>query len=160
MLDVIATRGLPLDRIVTSDVWATDTIPASLPPVTAFKEEMDGFILERYGINVEHLCAVDADGNKQTYEKLFYHVPKRRERERELDTSARQHLRISDDLCTLVPNSTQTLQPSRGSRSSRGAGASISSGDITGFPISIRHKMDWCKKLKQRVFVKPCHEGR
>ena len=83
MLDVIATRGLPLDRIVTSDVWATDTIPASLPPVTAFKEEMDGFILERYGINVEHLWAVDVNGNKQTYEKLFYHIPKRRERERE-----------------------------------------------------------------------------
>ena len=26
MLDVIWTRGLPLDRITTTDVWATDTI--------------------------------------------------------------------------------------------------------------------------------------
>ena len=26
MLDVIISRGLPLDRITTTDVWATDTI--------------------------------------------------------------------------------------------------------------------------------------
>ena len=32
MLDVIRSRGLPLDRITTTDVWATDTISANLPP--------------------------------------------------------------------------------------------------------------------------------
>lgn len=32
MLDVIKSRGLPLNRITTTDVWATDTISANLPP--------------------------------------------------------------------------------------------------------------------------------
>ena len=30
MLEVIHSRGLPLDRITTTDVWATDTISANL----------------------------------------------------------------------------------------------------------------------------------
>lgn len=89
MLDVIKSRGLPLDRITTTDVWATDTISASLPEIDAFKKRMDGWILERYGIQVEHLCARNPDGTVRTYEQMFYHVPKRRsqdvhvERERE-----------------------------------------------------------------------------
>ena len=41
MLDVIHTRGLPLDRITTTDVWATDTIPAWLPPMQEFLDRMD-----------------------------------------------------------------------------------------------------------------------
>ena len=43
MLDVIWTRGLPLDRITTTDVWATDTISANLPPMDAFKARMDKY---------------------------------------------------------------------------------------------------------------------
>ena len=38
MLDVIWTRGLPLDRITTTDVWATDTVPAWLPPMQEFMD--------------------------------------------------------------------------------------------------------------------------
>ena len=93
MLDVIKTRGLPLDRITTTDVWATDTISASLPEIDAFKKRMDGWILERYGIPVEHLCARNPDGTIRSYEQMFYHVPKRRsqdvqvEREREREPS-------------------------------------------------------------------------
>lgn len=41
MLDVILTRNLPLDRITTTDVWATDTISANLPPMEEFKARMD-----------------------------------------------------------------------------------------------------------------------
>lgn len=37
MLAVIKSRGLPLDRITTTDVWATDTISANLPPMDEFK---------------------------------------------------------------------------------------------------------------------------
>lgn len=44
----------PLDRIVTADVWAMDTIPADLPPMVEFKDYADNAILERYGIEVEH----------------------------------------------------------------------------------------------------------
>jgi 3'-phosphoadenosine 5'-phosphosulfate sulfotransferase (PAPS reductase)/FAD synthetase len=89
MLDVIWTRGLPLDRITTTYVWATDTISANLPEMDAFKAKMDKRIKELYGIEVEHLCARNPDGSKKTYEQMFYHVPVRRsqignvERERE-----------------------------------------------------------------------------
>ena len=48
---------LPLDRIITADVWATDTIPAELPPMVEFKEKADRIIKERWGIEVEHLYA-------------------------------------------------------------------------------------------------------
>lgn len=74
MLDVIKTRGLPLDRIITYDVWATDDILAEFPEVTDFKKRMDGYIKEKYGIEVEHLCARYEDGSKITYEKCFYRV--------------------------------------------------------------------------------------
>lgn len=79
MLDVIVSRGLPLDRITTSDVWATDTISACLPPVEEFKARMDEVIWQKYRIEVEHLCARNPDGSKKTYEQLFYSVPKRKE---------------------------------------------------------------------------------
>lgn len=77
MLDVIASRGLPLDRITTTDVWATDTIRGEHPKMVAFKEQADEFIWRKYHIEVEHLCAM-RNGEKVTYEKLFYHVPKRK----------------------------------------------------------------------------------
>ena len=77
MLDVIVSRGLPLDRITTTDVWATDTIRGEHPKMVAFKEQADEFIWRKYRIEVEHLCAM-RNGEKVTYEKLFYRVPKRK----------------------------------------------------------------------------------
>ena len=74
MLDVIKSRGLPLDRIITVDVWATDTILAEFPEVTEFKKKMDFYIKGKYGIEVEHLYAKYPDGSKITYEKQFYRV--------------------------------------------------------------------------------------
>ena len=90
MLDVIFTRDLPLDRITTTDVWATETISANLPPMEEFKARMDERIWNLYRVDVEHLCARNKDGSKKTYEQMFYHVPVRRsqtvqvEREREI----------------------------------------------------------------------------
>ena len=78
MLEVIHSRSLPLDRITTTDVWATDTISANLPPMEAFKAEVDERIWKMYRIEVEHLCARNPDGSKKTYEQMFYHVPQRR----------------------------------------------------------------------------------
>lgn len=77
-LAAIEQLGLPLDRIVHAEVWATDTISADLPPMVKFKKKADAIIKERWGIEVEHICAMAKDGTKQTYEKLFYHVPKRK----------------------------------------------------------------------------------
>ena len=76
-LGAIEALGWPLDRIVHAEVWATDTIQADLPPMVEFKAKADRIIKERWGIDVEHICAT-RNGEKLTYEKLFYHVPKRK----------------------------------------------------------------------------------
>ena len=73
----IKALGWPLDRIIHAEVWATDTIPADLPPMVEFKAKADEIIYELTGIRVEHLCAT-RNGEKLTYEKMFYHIPKRK----------------------------------------------------------------------------------
>lgn len=65
-LFAIEQLGWPLDRIVTSDVWATDTIPADLPPMVEFKAYADAEIKRRWGIEVEHISA------GKTYSQQFY----------------------------------------------------------------------------------------
>ena len=76
-LEAIKQLGYPLDRIIHAEVWATDTIPADLPLMVEFKKYADKIIEEKYGIKVEHVCAVRG-GKKLTYESLFYHILKRR----------------------------------------------------------------------------------
>lgn len=65
-LGAIEELGWPLDRIIHAEVWATDTIPADLPPMVEFKVKADAIIRERWGIQVEHIRA------KKTYEQQFY----------------------------------------------------------------------------------------
>lgn len=76
-LGAIKELGWPLNRIIHAEVWATDTIHADLPPMVEFKALADAYIKTEFGIEVEHLCAM-RDGEKLTYEKLFYHIPKRK----------------------------------------------------------------------------------
>ena len=133
MLEVIKSRGLPLDRITTTDVWATDTISANLPPLDAFKERMDQRIWDMYRIEVEHLCARNKDGSKKTYEQMFYHVPVRRshnvpvERERETERSA------ASQIC-----GTSGVSPI--------SSGLPKAGTIKGFPGICA--VNWCQKLK------------
>ena len=47
-LGAIEELGLPLDRIIHAEVWATDTIHADLPPMVKFKEKADKIIFDRY----------------------------------------------------------------------------------------------------------------
>lgn len=61
-LGAIKHLGWPLDRIVHAEVWATDTIPADLPPMVEFKKKADKIIKDRYGIEVEHVCALKTQG--------------------------------------------------------------------------------------------------
>ena len=75
-LGAIEKLGLPLDRIIHAEIWATDTIPADLPPMIEFKKKADKIIKERYGITVEHVSATNIDGvkkDKVTYQDGFYH---------------------------------------------------------------------------------------
>ena len=72
-LAAIQHLGYPLDRIVHAEVWATDTIPADLPPMVEFKKKADQIILDRYGITVEHICASrERERERVTYENTFY----------------------------------------------------------------------------------------
>lgn len=67
-LGAIEKLGLPLDRIVHAEVWATDTIHADFPEMIEFKVKADKIIKKRYGIEVEHIRA------DKTYEQWFYSV--------------------------------------------------------------------------------------
>lgn len=67
-LGAIEKLGLPLDRIVHAEVWATDTIHADFPGMVEFKKKADEIILRRYGIEVEHFRA------GVTYEEQFYKI--------------------------------------------------------------------------------------
>ena len=199
-LEAIKQLGYPLDRIVHAEVWATDTIPADLPPMVEFKKKADTIILDRYGIKVEHICATRAvereypstnifihtltrdetktesmvsltrsergvtvdsklvpcqELEKVTYEKLFYHIPRRRkkpqERERERErrlTATRNGMR--SELAT--QNRCTTRNQFSDSQSQEELGATATSKLLPyGFPISIG-RGNWCTQLKQRVF--------
>lgn len=121
----IELLGWPLDRIVHAEVWATDTIPADLPPMVEFKAKADKIIKERWGIEVEHVCAM-RNGEKLTYEKMFYHVPQRR----------RGGSISMVSQCTECPGAIAL------SREEHTA--------IKGFPNTLR---SWCKKLKMLAFL-------
>jgi len=71
MLEIIKQHNMPLDRIVHAEIMATSTIPADLPPMMDFKKKADIIIKERYGIEVEHLCA------DYSYEDIFYRKRKK-----------------------------------------------------------------------------------
>ena len=70
-LGAIEELGLPLDRIIHAEVWATDTIPADLPEMVEFKKKADKIIFERYAIKVEHIR------HKLYFEKMLYQKKRR-----------------------------------------------------------------------------------
>ena len=136
MLDVILTRDLPLDRITTSEVWATDTIPAWLPPVNEFNERVDEYIWKKYHIEVERLCARNQDGTKRTYEQGFYHIPKRRHEDKSFGKSGGDA--VSQDSPFTVVRGVKV--------SSNGIRFTHIQVTIKGFPGTTG--VNWCQKLK------------
>ena len=138
MLDVIVSRGLPLDRITTTDVWATDTIRGEHPKMVAFKEMADEFIWRKYRIEVEHLCAMK-NGEKVTYEKMFYHIPKRKTKPAGGGTANGKGRSWASRPC----GDRGASQTSNGTQEKR----------IQGFPAQIG---SWCKKLKIDYILLPC----
>ena len=68
-------HDLPLDRIVTADIWATPTIPADNPKMVEWKAEFDEKIFKRYGIKVEHHSTHKCEGivgDRVSFEECFY----------------------------------------------------------------------------------------
>lgn len=145
-LGAIKELGWPLHRIITADVWATDTIPADPPPMVEFKAKLDAYILEEFGIQVEHLCAM-RNGEKLTYEKLFYHIPKRKPKN---EAWGGDVLWFPAYAAPMVQRTPQNASPAGSlTRSAHGARDSRT-GHILGFPIL---KGNWCTSdLKRRVF--------
>lgn len=170
----IDVLGIPISRIVHAEVWATDTIPADLPPMVEFKRWADGYIKGRWGLTVEHVYATRGGGSapsvalstscmsegntsasceasrcnvglgaktgsngqpleKLTYEKLFYHIPERKDPD----------------------------NPNRGGTPdgliSRGLGATASSkcGSILGFPT---YWGPWCNSGLKRTAIRISHQ--
>lgn len=133
-IGAIKQLGWRLDRIIHAEVWATDTIPADPPPMVEFKAKADKIIKEMTGIEVEHLCAV-RNGEKLTYEKLFYHVPQRKEK-----TSERFGGGSTGSPSELPHGATADSKP-----------------EHCGFPYTVG---SWCKKLKDGSYPRlPYHQG-
>lgn len=176
MLNVIITRGLPLDGVTTTDVWATDTVRAEFPEVLIAKERIEEKLWQMYRIEVDHLCARNKDGTKRTYEQMFYHIPNRRSQdvqvEREMGSGPAQS------------EASRICGTSGASQTSNGMPTYRVQGSITGFPPNTRY--NWCQKLKivrdgnqgistaerkcpmvpatqspskAALFSMPCHEG-
>jgi len=156
MLEVIKSRGLPLDRITTTDVWATDTISANLPPMEEFKARMDQRIWDLYRIEVEHLCARNPDGSKRTYEQMFYHVPVRKSGgvQQKCDprisctrsplVSISPQAECQDTNCRDLSRDSQESQQPTGVKNSKFVGSAIK-----GFPLSRKgNGVKWCQDLK------------
>lgn len=138
-LGAIEELGWPLDRITHAEVWATDDIPADLPPMIQFKAKADEIIRERYGIEVEHQCAV-RNGEKLTYEKLFYHIPVRKKKTLDRFGEGGGYLRL----------------PGSHLASLHGATADSNSEICNGFPFTVSA---WCKKLKDGSYPRvPDHQ--
>ena len=156
MLDVIVSRGLPLDRVTTTDIWATDTIRGEHPKMVAFKEQADEFIWRKYHIEVEHLCAM-RDGEKLTYEKLFYHVPKRKPKNA---GKCKWEQGTILGFPTLFGPWCQSYLKRDVKDRANDKRVSIHKpwfrpDSIMGFPVSFTNKGTWCQKLKTRFLERP-----
>lgn len=130
MLDVIISRGLRLDRITTTDIWATETIRGEHPEMVKFKERADEYIWQKYRIEVEHLCAMK-DGEKLPTKSCFtmYQSAKPKTRGGGTVSSKGQYLDFR-------PN---------GGRGASQLSRNVSKPRPQGFPAQIG---SWCKKLK------------
>lgn len=152
----------PLDRIVTVQVWATQDIPAELPPMVAWQDECDKRILDMFGVPVERLCAKDKNGNKVSYNDIFYRkITPRGGRAREAGTEAglykprgiatiygypQQRGSWCKKLKTeYVPNITDSPTLSWENRGDSD-GVTGSSSRIYGYPI---RGGNWCQSLKR-----------
>ncbi len=92
MLRAIKLLGLPLHKIIHTEMWATDTIPAELPPMVEFKREAEKKILELYGIEVDNVCAV------QKVCSQVVNVERERERESRTEVAFGSHTKTSSIL--------------------------------------------------------------
>ncbi len=113
-----------------------------------FKVRADEYIWRKYHIEVEHLCAT-RDGQKVTYEKMFYHVPKRKPKKcggGALQAGVNPGLPdVVAEMVSVRPQTSGNQTVRRAYPPSAGAGAKSSRSTICGFPYQVG---PWCQKLK------------
>ena len=159
-LEAIKLLGLPLDRIVHAEVWATDTIPADLPPMVDFKAKADKIILDRYGIKVEHIYATrevererERERESPTKESSTEdYIPKSTD-ENKFMASRAQKERGATRVSKWPPSDklTKDTYEKRFYKIPNRKPGSTKTG-IYGFPIS-RIKGNWCTELKTKAFL-------
>lgn len=141
-LEAIKILGLPLTRIIHTEIWATETISADLPPMVEFKKKADKIIKERYGIEVEHNCALKTQGrveaNKHTKECSITDCKKESLQELSKDFHKQsavgvKSLNLKQTVLTYEDMFYKHNQKKK---------------QIQGFPISI-NRGNWCTRLKQ-----------
>ena len=161
-LEAIKLLGLPLDRIVHAEVWATDTIPADLPPMVDFKAKADKIIIDRYGIKVEHIYAtreVERERERERERESLTkesstedYIPKNTD-ENKFMASRAQKERGATRVSKWPPSDklTKDTYEKRFYKIPNRKPGSTKTG-IYGFPIS-RIKGNWCTELKTKAFL-------
>jgi hypothetical protein len=158
-LGAIKELGLPLDRIIHAEIWATETIPADLPPMVEFKKKADKIIKERYGIGVEHVCATKKMGGG-CYLTSNNLAPEQSQKSTEsISTDSRRGKDNGATTCSKSMHSIKFGKDGVGNKVEPILYRRTQENRITGFPISIK-RGNWCTQLKTRVFFKPKHDGR
>lgn len=155
-LEACKLLGYPIDGVIHAEVWATQDIPADLPPMVEFKKKADRIIKERYGLTVEHISAQRESGLITSQSSTLCSL---RERISEKSTDS-----LSSEGSGVLPISRQKFLtesqkdtfeqmfyhvPTRKNPENQGT--------IKGFPGVLQSK--WCVKLKLRCFLKaPLHK--
>lgn len=174
-LGAIEQLGLPLDRIVHAEVWATDTIPADLPPMVEFKKKADAIIKERWGFEVEHICAmkpclqtvnVERERAEQarlneehTRTRSTQNTSTRAQTENKLHNQTRMGFTVSpSDVArgVIAGSKSECCQPTKQTYSEIFYRKIAASGRIYGFPM---RKGNWCTALKTSPYTSPCRVG-
>lgn len=145
-LGAIEELGLPLDLIIHADVWATNNIPADLPPMVEFKEYADKKIKEMYGVDTLHICAIEKNGDMLTYEKMFKKKQKPKNTESIYTVSKKETV-----LGALIDLNKKPLK--KITYESLLYRKYKDKNKIWGFPISVGGGGNWCtSQLKTKVF--------
>lgn len=158
-LEACKLLGYPIDRIIHAEVWATDTIPADLPPMVEFKKKADEIIKARYGITVEHISAVERERDRyHTRHNSTSDLTAENIQGKYTDSRWCEEHGVIQDLKFKLSTQSQKLTyekifnqvPVRKNVSKQGT--------IRGFPISVI-RGNWCQKLKINCFPKaPSHK--
>ena len=134
--------GIKIDRVIHAEVWATDTIPADLPPMVEFKKHADKIIKKRWGLEVEHICALKTQGwavaNRHTNQCFITNCKAEnlQEQSKAFHKQSEVGAKNSSLRTTVLTYEDMFYHHNKAKN------------QIQGFPISV-NRGNWCTRLKQ-----------